>query len=190
MDLPLDRAAVAGLAGDEPSAERIVAAIIATGIDAPSVSIFATADDRATSLAGRLGAGIGRSADDPLAGAPGLEGAAEQRARVDRGAAWGAACGLAIGVALGLMPAGRFLSVSPDLMLVADALFFFVIGIVAGAVLGSAFGPRLSTHVGYRLIDGMQEGRIAIVARCARAQADSASSAMTAAGAADVIVVD
>ena len=190
MDLPQDDAVVAGLATDESAAERIVAALIASGIDAPSVSVCASDDARALSLAHRLGAGAARSADDPLAGAPGLDGAAGQRARSDRGALWGALCGALIGAALGFSPYGGIVPVAPGLFALADALLFFIVGIVAGAVLGTALGPRLSTHVGYRLIDGMADGDIAVIAACARAQSAAAVAAMTESGAADIIVVD
>ena len=190
MDLPPDRAAVAGLASDESVAERIVAALAAGGIVAPSVEVCAADGGRAQAIGERLGIGVGISPDDPLAGAPGLDGPADQRVRSDRGAAWGALWGTAIGVALGLSPFGRIVPVDANLTIVADALFFLIIGIISGAVLGTALGPRLSTHVGYRLIDGMAEGSIAIIARCTRENATAASAAMAQSGATDVIVVD
>jgi hypothetical protein len=190
MDLPLGRATVAGLAADESAAERIVAALTAAGIDAPCLSLCAQDAARARTLAARLGVSSDRTAEDPLAGAPGLEGPVAQRARADRGALFGALVGVLAGVGLGLSPVGQLAHVAPEFSTVVDALFFFVVGIIGGAVLGTAIGPRLSTHVGYRLIDGMQEGSIAIIASCASAQAPAASTAMTESNAVDVIVVD
>lgn len=190
MDLPLGRATVASLAADESAAERTIAALIAAGIEAPSLSLCAHDVARARALADRLGVSGDRSAEDPLAGAPGLEGPVEQRARADRGALVGASVGILAGIAFGLSPVGQVAHVEPEFSIVADALFFFVIGIIGGAVLGTAIGPRLSTHVGYRLIDGMQEGSIAIIASCASHQITAASSAMTESNAVDVIVVD
>jgi hypothetical protein len=190
MDLPLGRVTIAGLAADESAAERIIAALAASGIDAPSLSLCAQDDARARTLAARLGVSGDRSAEDPLAGAPGLEGPVAQRARADRGALIGALVGIIVGVAVGLSSVGQLAHVVPELSIVADALFFFVVGIIGGAVLGTAIGPRLSTHVGYRLIDGMQEGSIAIIASCASYQVAAASAAMTESSAVDVIVVD
>jgi hypothetical protein len=190
MDLPLGRATVAGLAADESAAERIVAALTAAGIDAPFLRLCAHDDAQARMLAERLGVSDDCSAEDPLAGAPGLEGPIEQRARADRGALFGALFGVVIGIAIGLSPLGRLTHVAPEFSIVADTLFFFVVGIIGGGVIGTAIGPRLSTHVGYRLIDGIQEGSIAIIASCAAGQAAAASSAMTESNATDVIVVD
>jgi hypothetical protein len=190
MDLPLGRATVAGLAADESAAERIVAALTAAGIDAPCLTLCAQDETRARTIAARLGVSGEGKPEDPLAGAPGLEGPVAQRARADRGALLGAAVGFLAGVALGLSQVGHIANVAPEFSIVADALFFFVVGIIGGAVLGTAIGPRLSTHVGYRLIDGMQEGSIAIIASCASHQVTAASSAMTDSHAVDVIVVD
>ena len=190
MDLPLGRATVACLATDESAAERIVAALTTAGIEPASLSLCAQDDARARTLAARLAISADRTAEDPLAGAPGLEGPVAQRARADRGALWGALAGIIAGIALGLSPVGQIAQVAPEFAVVADVLFFFVIGIIGGAVLGTAIGPRLSTHVGYRLIDGMQEGSIAIVASCGSYQVAAASTAMTESNAVDVIVVD
>ena len=101
----------------------------------------------------------------------------------------GALVGAIAGAALGLLPVGHFIAVDPGWVPLADGLLFFVVGGVSGAVLGGAFGPRLSTHAGFRLIDGMEEGSIDVEVTCLQARSSQTRAVFEAAGAADVIVI-
>jgi hypothetical protein len=88
-----------------------------------------------------------------------------------------------------MLPAGRFLSSLPDQAPLIDGLLFFVAGGISGAVLGGAFGLQRSTHAGFRLVDGMAEGSIALLVTCPRAQSAALRAVMDAHRATDVVVI-
>jgi MFS family permease len=189
MDLPDGDAVVAGLVADEVAAASLITALCASGIELSAIRIGAHDSERAQAIAAANGVGAGVAPDDPLAGAPGLANAVDQRRAVDRGGMIGALVGAVAGAAFGLFPLGHFIAVDPGWAPLADGLLLFVVGGVSGAVLGGAFGPRLSTHAGFRLIDGMEEGSIGIAVACLRSQTSQTRAVFETAGAADVIVI-
>jgi hypothetical protein len=189
MDLPGDDAVVAGLAADETAVAVLVAALREAGIDLHAIRVGTLDQTRAAAIALAQGVRTDVDSDDPLAGAPGLGDAADHRLRVDRGGMIGAIVGAVIGAGLGLLPAGRFLSSFPDQAPLIDGLLFFVAGGISGAVLGGAFGLQRSTHAGFRLVDGMAEGSIALLVSCPRAQSTAVRAVLDAHRATDVVVI-
>ncbi|HEY7980233.1 MAG TPA: hypothetical protein VID19_02020 [Candidatus Eremiobacteraceae bacterium] len=189
MDLPGGDAVVAGLAADEAAVAVIVAALREAGIDPHAIRVGALDQNRAEAIAQANGVRTGIDPDDPLAGAPGLGGATDHRRRVDRGGVIGAIAGALLGVALGMLPAGRFLASFPDQAPLIDGLLFFVAGGISGAVLGGAFGLQRSTHSGFRLIDGMAEGSIALLVWSVRPQSTAVRAVLDDHHATDVVVI-
>ncbi|HEY7787186.1 MAG TPA: hypothetical protein VIF33_01595 [Casimicrobiaceae bacterium] len=189
MDLPGDDAVVAGLAADETAVADLVAALREAGVELQAIRVGASEPARADAIAVAHGVQTGVDLEDPLAGAPGLGDAADHRRRIDRGGMIGAIAGAVIGVVLGMLPAGRFLSSLPDQAPLVDGLLFFVAGGISGAVLGGAFGLQRSTHAGFRLVDGMAEGSIALLVTCPRAQSAALRAVMDAHRATDVVVI-
>jgi hypothetical protein len=170
MDLPEDEVIVAGLAADETATGNLIAALRAADIELRAIHVGAADRARAQALAAAHQVQADIAPGDPLAGAPGLGDAAGHRARIDRGGMTGALVGAAVGAAFGMLPIGRFITTIPEQAPLIDGLLFFVAGGISGAVLGGAFGRQLSTHAGFRLIDGMDEGSIAVIVNCAHAQ--------------------
>jgi hypothetical protein len=189
MDLPDGDAVVAGLVADDEAAASLIAALRASGIELNAIRLGAQDSARAQAIAAAHVVRADVAPDDPLAGAPGLATAADQRRAVDSGGMIGALVGAIAGALLGLFPLGRFIAVDPGWPPLADGLLFFVVGGVSGAVLGGAFGPRLSTHAGFRLIDGMEEGSIGVAVTCLRGKSSQTRTVFETAGAADVIVI-
>jgi hypothetical protein len=189
MDLPGEDAVVAGLASDETAVADLVAALREAGVELHAIRIGAAEPSRADAIAVAHGVRTGVDLEDPLAGAPGLGDETGHRLRVDRGGMIGAIVGAVIGVVLGLLPAGRFLSTFPDEAPLIDGLLFFVAGGISGAVLGGAFGLQRSTHAGFRLVDGMAEGSIALLVTCPPAQSAAVQAVMDAHRATDVVVI-
>jgi len=189
MDLPVDDAIVAGLAADEIAAGNLIAAFGAAGIALQSIRIGAQDSARALAIATAHGVRGDVSPEDPLAGAPGLGTEADHRRRVDRGGMIGALAGALIGAVFGMLPPGRFVSPSPDQAPLVDALLFFAAGGISGVVLGGSFGEQLSTHAGFRLIDGMAEGRIAVSVSCASPQTADVRAIFDEQRASDIVVI-
>ena len=189
MDLPSDEAVVAGLAADDAAVADLVAALRASSEALGAIRVGARDRARAESIAATHGIAADVGADDPLAGAPGLGTQADHRVRIDRGGVIGAIAGAVLGTALGFLPAGRFITVAPDQAPLVDGLLFFVAGGISGAVLGGAFGQQLSTHAGFRLVDGMDDGSIAVLVSCARDRAGAIRAIFDAHRATDVVVI-
>jgi hypothetical protein len=189
MDLPGGEAVVAGLAADESAVADLVAALREAGIEPHSIRIGAADPTRAEAIAHAHDVRNAVDPDDPLAGAPGLGDAADHRRRIDRGGIVGAIAGAVIGTALGTLPAGRFLASYPDQAPLIDGLLFFVAGGISGAVLGGAFGLQRSTHAGFRLIDGMAEGSVALLVTCPPAQSTALRAILEAHRATDIVVI-
>lgn len=189
MDLPADEAIVAGLAADEIAAGNLIAACSAAGVALQTIRIGAQDSARALAVAAAHGVRGDLNPEDPLAGAPGLGTETEHRRRVDRGGMIGALAGALIGALFGMLPPGRFVSPIPDQAPLVEALLFFAAGGISGVVLGGAFGGQLSTHAGFRLIDGMAEGRIAVAVACASAQTAAVRAIFDEQRAADVVVI-
>jgi len=189
MDLPADDAIVAGLAADEIAAGNLITAFGAAGIGLQSIRMGAQDSARAFAIATELGVRGDLKPEDPLAGAPGLGTEATHRRRVDRGGMIGALAGALIGAVFGMLPQGRFVSPAPDQAPLVDALLFFAAGGISGVVLGGSFGEQLSTHAGFRLIDGMAEGRIAVSVSCAKAKTAAIRAIFDEQRASDIVVI-
>jgi len=189
MDLPDGAAIVAGLVADESAAGRLIASLTEAGAAPHSIRVGAKDAERAQAIAAMHGARADIAIEDPLAGAPGLATALDQRSRVDRGGLIGAGIGAVAGSIVGAFPGTRFMAVDPAMTWIADGLLFFVVGAVAGSVLGGAFGPRLSTHAGFRLVDGMDEGALAVIVECTRDRTTMIRAVFDEAGAHDVVVI-
>ncbi len=156
------------------------------GVAPQSVRVGATNGKRADALATEVGARSDVDPIDPLHGVVGVRRAAAYGG-VDYGAFLGGIVGAVIGVALGLTRAGSIIAVSAALRPLADGLLFFAIGAIAGAVLGNALGAPPSTHAGFRLIDAMEEGRIAVIVEIPEDKAESVRRSMEAAGASELL---
>ena len=167
-DQTLD-AAAAGLAGLE--------------IAKTQLHLGASDESRALAAAQRLGIAADLQPDDPLGGlvAPG-DGSAPRTA-IDRAGTFGALLGAAAGAAIAFTPAGRLVSAPQTLLVAANAALYFVLGGIVGSVLGAALAPQPSTHSGFRLIDGMQEGAYALIAVAPRERHDELQRALEGAGA-------
>jgi hypothetical protein len=190
MDLPDGDAIVAGLVADEAGAGSLIAALCASGVKLDGIRVGAADAARAQAIGASNGVRADLVKDDPLGGAPGLTNASDQRLAVDRGGIVGSLVGAAVGVILGFFPIGHLVVIQVGNASLVDGLLLFVFGGICGAVLGGAFGPRLSTHAGFRLVDGMDEGHIAVTASCAREKSAEIKAVFATAGAGDVIVIE
>jgi len=163
--------------------------VLASGIAAGAVRIGARDKQRAESIAAEAGVASDLDPEDPLAGAAGLSSGAAARASSDMGGVIGALVGAIVGFALGFTPVGAIIHVAKTIQPIACALLFLVLGGIAGAALGNAFGPQRSTHAGFRLVDAMEEGGIGVVVTTDDAKAADVIRIVKDAGAIDVICV-
>jgi hypothetical protein len=108
---------------------------------------------------------------------------------MDRGGVIGGAIGAATGCVLAATPAGNIVAAPAHLQLIADAGLFFVLGVIIGSVLGAALAPQPSTHAGFRLIDGMQDGAYALIVIAPAQHHEDLRRALEAAGAAGITSV-
>jgi hypothetical protein len=108
-------------------------------------------------------------ASDPLRGLAGLRAEGDSRAAVDRGGLLGAGIGALTGMAAAFTPLRSLVPVAQGQAL-ADILICFVLGAIVGSIWGSALCAQSSTHAGFRLIDGMQDGGLAIVVQASRSR--------------------
>lgn len=145
-------------------------ALVEAGFAHKDIHVGAVPTERAQQAAERSGIVADVPPDDPFRGMAGYSGEASARHSVDRAGVWGGALGAVGGMLLSFTPAGREIPVSHALQPLADVLFFFVLGVFVGSVLGGALAPQQSAHAGFRLIDAMNEGSLAlvVVARYAR----------------------
>jgi hypothetical protein len=154
-----------------------------------SVRVGAADAQRAERIAAQLGARADLDAADPLAGIGELVTGDAASTGVNRGALFGGVVGALAGCGIGFSSLQSLAPVDPALRPIALTLLFFAIGIAVGAVLGGAFGPRPSAHAGFRLIDGMEDGAIAVVSTLDADLLDRARAALESAGANDIIVI-
>lgn len=178
---------LACLFSDDEAAAAGLLRLVDLGIAPGAIRIGAAPPGRADKLSAPIGARPDLDPNDPLAGVLGLIGGEQSSFGIDRGSALGALAGAAFGFVLGLSPAGGVAGLPPSLAPFGDALFFLVIGGVVGAVLGGALGPQRSTHAGFRLVDGIEEGRVAVVADVPIAVADELVSKLRSWGATDIL---
>lgn len=160
---PLPDGTIGCLYRAETSLQTAILRLREAGVAAHNIHIGGTRQDRTQAVAQSTGVCPDLSSDDPLEGHGGYSPAEGARRVVDRAGLIGGAAGAALGGLLGLTPAGKLLPVSRPLEAMADVLFFAVVGVFAGSIVGASFAPQQSSHAGFRLIDGMQEGALAVV---------------------------
>ena len=164
-----------------------IRALLENGLSAASIRVGAADREKTRGLRDQFGVRDDLDAHDPLAGIADLAGQQRSSGAIDKGGAIGAAIGGVCGLVLGATPSGRILPVAPGFGPIADALLLLALGAIAGASLGGAFGPRRSSHVGYRIIDSMEVGAVAVVAEVPAAMVDVAVTALEFSGARDVL---
>jgi hypothetical protein len=183
---PLDAAAIGCMfaSGDafSAAAERLIAA----GVAPDAIHVGAASQERADELGRRTGAKADISAGDPLAGIAGYAEEAAARRAVDRAGVWGAAAGAVVGAIAARTPLAHVFPVQPALQGLACVLFCFVLGLFVGSILGAALAPQRSTHVAFRLIDGMSDGGIALIVAVPGAHAAELTRLLEDAGGTDL----
>ena len=127
--------------------------------------------------------------EDPLAGAPGLASAAGGAVAIDRGGVIGGLIGAVAGLLIGFIPGIHLVQTDPSRQMLADALLLFILGALAGATLGGALAPQRSSHAGFRIVDELEHGALAVVASLDAKQAPDVIRTLTAAGGLHVIRV-
>jgi hypothetical protein len=166
--------------------DRAVAAIEhlrELGLPSGDIRVGAMTPARSLEVTRRTRVRADISPEDPLAGIEGYADQAGARRVIDRAGVWGAAAGTAAGYAIGRLPFGHFMPVSPNLVPFADTLFFFVVGLFVGSILGAALAPQQSSHAAFRLIDGMHEGALAVIVPVPPGRVDELVKVLEAAGA-------
>lgn len=132
----------------------------------PDIELHAGAADaaRLAPLAEQLGLAADLDPEDPLRGLRGLGDESATRRGVDRGGIIGAVLGALSGFALSFTGVAALLPVAANAQRIALIAVMFIVGAIAGSVWGAAFSPQSSSHAGFRLIDGMQDGGFALLA--------------------------
>lgn len=156
--------------------------LVALGIAPGAIHIGAAEAQRAQAAATRHGARADVDPDDPLADIVTLDRGNSARAAVDRAGMIGALIGASAGIAISFTPVGALIPVPHAALPLANVGFYFVVGAIAGSVLGAALGPQASTHAGFRLIDGMQEGAYALIVVAPHSRHDELQKLLEAAG--------
>ncbi len=156
--------------------------LLSLGVAADALHVGAADAPRAQSLAQRNGIRADIAPDDPLRSL--VDAATEDatRATIDRSGIRGALIGALVGLAIGFTSVGSSIAVTHAAIPFANVALFFVLGAIAGSVLGGALAPQPSTHLGFRLIDGMQEGACALVVVAPRERHDELQAVLEAAG--------
>lgn len=173
------------------SEEAAIAAMrVLSAVGAVSVwRVGATDRERAQRVALASNGSADLDPADPLSGAPGLASGSAASSGVNMGALAGGAIGAGSGLAVGFTSLGSIVPVDAGARPLATALLLFAIGVAVGGVWGSAFGKRSSTHAGFRLIDAMEAGDIALVGVVNEGQAIEAQRLLAENGAADIVLI-
>jgi hypothetical protein len=145
--------------------------------------------DRAAKIARTVGGAADLDPTDPLSGVSGVASGNSASSGVNSGATIGGIVGAAAGVAIGYTPMASIMPVDPSFRSVAAALLFFAIGASVGGVLGGALGKQQSTHAGFRLIDAMEDGNIAVIGSISVSQADDVRLALEKNSASDIVMI-
>jgi len=183
---------VAGAFKEQAAIENVVRELKALGLRGDDIGVggLGASAERARTLAADLEIRPDIDPEDPLAGAPGLASASSGAASIDRGAAIGGAAGGAVGLGISFIPAiSTLIAADPASRVLADVLLFFILGALAGATLGGALAPQLSTHAGFRIVDELEHGALAVVAKAAPDQAAAVTTSLATAGGLHVLRV-
>jgi hypothetical protein len=151
----------------------VVPRLQAAAIGADDLRAGALDPARTLALCEPLGITGSLDATDPLRGLAGLSSERTTRKSVDRGGVFGAAIGALTGLIVSFTPLAAWMPVEPPARLLALVAFWFVVGTIAGAVLGAAFAPQSSSHAGFRLIDGIHDGGVVLLVAALPANADA-----------------
>jgi hypothetical protein len=144
---------------------------------------------RAAAIARAVAAAADVDPLDPLRGVVGVASGGDAASGVNLGALIGGAAGAAVGFLGGSTSLGALMPVEPSLRAIAATMLFFALGIAVGGVLGGAFGKRPSTHAGFRLIDAMEAGEIAVIGSVLTERSSEARKMLEDNAAADIIVI-
>jgi hypothetical protein len=175
--------------GSDASLDAAVARLVDAAIAKNALHVGALDQLRAQAAADRLGIIADVASDDPLGGLTGIGTQGAARAGMDRGGVIGGTIGAVAGCVLAATPAGNIVAAPAYLHVLADAALYFVVGAIIGSVLGAALAPQPSTHAGFRLIDGMQDGAYALIAIVPAERHRELRQALEAAGAAGITSV-
>lgn len=178
----LSESAIGCIYRSDDALDAAAAQLLAQGVGADAIHVGALDAKRAQAAAQRHGIQADVHPDDPLADIVSLDRDGSARAAVDRCGMIGALIGALSGIAISFTPAGALIPVPHAALQLANAGFYFVIGAIVGSVLGAALGPQTSTHAGFRLIDGMQEGAYALVVVAPQSRHDDLQKLLEAAG--------
>jgi hypothetical protein len=162
--------------------DAATAQLLALGVAADALHVGALDAQRAQAAAKRHGIHADVHPDDPLSDIGSLDRNGNARAAVDRSGMIGGLIGACCGIAISFTPAGALIPVPHAALPLANAGFYFAIGAIAGSVLGAALGPQTSTHAGFRLIDGMQEGAYALIVVAPHSRHDELQKVLETAG--------
>ena len=182
----MQRVAVGCVFSSEEALNAAITRLTENGIPPGDIHVGAAHQDWAENIANAKGVVADVAPDDPFHGLAGYAGAESARRVVDRAGIISSAIGAAFGLALSFTRAGNILPVPHLLQPLANALFFFVIGLFVGSVLGASLAPQQSAHAGFRLIDAMQEGSLALIVTAAPEQAGNIASLLETAGATSI----
>ncbi|MBC5825485.1 MAG: hypothetical protein GIW99_08275 [Candidatus Eremiobacteraeota bacterium] len=170
----------------DESARSGLRGLLEAGLAPASLRVAASDASRAAQLAQETGARADIDPADPLRGGHGLA-SGGGRAGVDMGALIGGFVGALVGLVIGYSPAAAVVPVAAQARPFADCLLFFVLGAIAGAVLGGALGRQSSIHAGFRLIDALEDGAVVIIADVPFERAAEAARVMASCGGADFV---
>lgn len=179
---------VATAFASDDAAIAAIRALVEAGI-ASEWRVGATDGERAARVAQAAGARADLDPADPLAGLAGLATSEDAARGVNIGAVVGGAAGAVTGFIAGVTPLGAIVPVDAGVRTIACTVLFFAVGVAAGGVLGGAFGRRPSTHAGFRLIDAMEAGDVALLALVDASRLEEARRALEGAGAAEILFV-
>jgi hypothetical protein len=141
----------------------VIERLVALGIAPNEIHVGATSTSRAALIAQQTQAIADIAPEDPFRDLPRYSGGDKVRLVVDKAGVWGGLIGAVAGLLIGRQPALNLLPVAPSLEPLASVLFFFVTGLFLGSILGAALAPQQSSHAAFRLIDGMQDGGVALI---------------------------
>jgi len=181
-DSTLSESAIGCVYRSDDTLDAAVVQVLALGVDAEALHIGASDARRAQAVAQRHGIHADVHPDDPLADLVALGRNGSARAAIDQSGMIGALIGACSGIAISFTSVGALIPVPHAALQLANAGFYFVLGAVVGSVLGAALGPQASTHAGFRLIDGMQEGAYALIVVAPQNRHDELQKVLEAAG--------